>query len=110
MIITSGDIYARIADREQVRVLMRATQDRVREQQGCLYYAFAETLDDPGHFVVVSHWQDREALDAHYRSDAFSEYQEQVGAHLVRSSELRLFEASGALTVQPQPVEPQQDG
>ena len=110
MIIASGDIYARIPDREQVTALMRATQDRVREQPGCLYYAFAETLDDPGHFVVVSQWQDRGALDSHYRSEAFADYQEQVGAHLVRSSELRVFEASGALTVEPQPVEPQQDG
>ena len=59
---------------------------------------------------MVSQWQDRGALDAHYRSEEFEEYQEQVGAHLVRSSELRVFEASGALTVAPEPVEPQQDG
>jgi quinol monooxygenase YgiN len=110
MIIASGDIHARIPDREQVTALMRATQARVREEPGCLYYAFAETLDDPGHFVVVSHWQDQGALDAHYRSDAFAEYQAQVGAYLVRSSELRVFQASEALTMEPQPLEPQQDG
>jgi quinol monooxygenase YgiN len=110
MIIASGDIYARISDREQVTALMCATQERVREQPGCLYYAFAETLDDPGHFVVVAQWQDQGALDAHYRSEVFADYQAQVGVHLVRSSELRVFEASGALSVEPQPIDPQQDG
>jgi quinol monooxygenase YgiN len=111
MIVAIGDIYARIADRDEVAALMRATQDRAREQPGCSYYVFAETLDDPGHFVLVEHWDDRAALDAHYRSPAFADYQEQVGGHLVRASELRLFEVDAALTaLAPGPIEPQQDG
>ena len=68
--------------------LMRATQERSRVQQGCISYEFAESLDDPGHFIVVSQWRDQAALDSHFRSDAFVEYQTQIGAYLVRSSEL----------------------
>ena len=48
MIVVVGDIYAQIPRREEVRDLMRATQARAREQSGCEYFAFAETLDDPG--------------------------------------------------------------
>jgi quinol monooxygenase YgiN len=90
MVIALGDIYAQIQRREAVRELMRATQARTREQPGCAYFAFAETLDDPGHFVVVEQWRDQAALDDHYRSQTFADYQAQIGQLLVRSSDLRV--------------------
>ena len=91
MIIALGDIYAQIPRRDEVRELMRVTQQRVREQPGCLSYAFAETLDDPGRFLLVQQWRDQGALDEHYRSQAFADYQAGIAARLVRSSELRVF-------------------
>jgi quinol monooxygenase YgiN len=97
MIIALGDIYAQIPRREQVRELMRATQERVREQPGCIYYAFAETLDDPGHFVVAQQWRDQAALGEHYRSEAFAEYQAQISEHLVRTSELSVHSVEASL-------------
>ncbi|MCW3018331.1 MAG: antibiotic biosynthesis monooxygenase [Solirubrobacterales bacterium] len=92
MIIALGDVYAQIPRVEEVRELMRATQARVREQPGCISYAFAESLDDPGRFVLVQQWRDQEALDEHYRSQTFADYQAQVAEQLVRASELRLHE------------------
>ena len=90
MIIALGDVYAQLPRVEAVRELMRATQARVCEQPGCISYAFAESLEDPGHFVLVQQWRDQGALDEHYRSHAFAEYQAQVAEQLVRTSELRL--------------------
>jgi quinol monooxygenase YgiN len=90
MIIALGDIHAQIPRREEVRELMRATQARVREQPGCLSYTFAETLDDPGGFVIVQQWRDQNALERHYRSQAFADYQAGIADRLVRTSELRL--------------------
>jgi quinol monooxygenase YgiN len=97
MIVALGDIYAQIPRRERVRELMRATQARVREQTGCVYYAFAETLDDPGHFVVLQKWRDQAALDEHYRSQAFADYQAQISEHLVRASELSVHSVETSL-------------
>ena len=90
VILAAADVYAQIPRLAEVRELMRSTQATVREQPGCISYVFAETLDDPGHFVVVQEWRDREALEEHYRSQAFSDYQDQVKALLVRDSELRI--------------------
>ena len=92
MIVVVGDIYAQIPRREEVRDLMRATEAGAREQAGCEYFAFAETLDDPGHFVVVQQWRDRRALDVHYASEVFASYQSQIGPLLVRNSELGIHE------------------
>jgi len=92
VIIALGDVYAQIPRLAEVRELMRATQARVREQPGCVSYAFAESLEEPGHFMLVQQWRDQEALDEHYRSQAFADYQAQVAEQLVRASELRLHE------------------
>jgi quinol monooxygenase YgiN len=90
VIVAIGDIYAQIPRLEEVRELMRATQARVRDEPGCLSYQFAETLDDPGHFLIVQQWRDQESLDEHYRSQAFADYQAAISGELVRDSELRL--------------------
>jgi quinol monooxygenase YgiN len=92
MIIATGDIYAQVTSREEVRELMRSTQARIREQPGCLSYTFAESLDDPAHFVILQEWRDQEALDEHFRSRAFADYQAQIAERLVRSSELRVHD------------------
>jgi quinol monooxygenase YgiN len=110
VLIALGDVYAQIERREEVRELMRATQARAREAEGCEYYTFAETLDDPGHFVLAQRWRDRAALEEHYGSQAFADYQAQIGPLLVRTSELRLFDAqTSARLVNRDPIEISQE-
>jgi quinol monooxygenase YgiN len=94
VIVGFGDIYAQIPRREEVRELMRATQASVREQPGCISYTFAETLDDPGHYVVMQEWRDEASVEEHYASPAFAEYQQRIAALLVRTSELRMHVVS----------------
>jgi quinol monooxygenase YgiN len=102
VIIGVGDIYTQIPRRDAVRALMSRTEANVRQQPGCISYVFAETLDDPGHFVVVQQWRDQAAVEEHYRSPAFLEYQEQIADLLVRSSELRLHSVAESF----RPVDP----
>jgi quinol monooxygenase YgiN len=104
MIVAIADIYAQLGLLDNVRELMAATQVRVREEPGCVSYLFAEVVDDPGHFVAVEEWRDQAALDEHFHSPSFKEYQEQIGEWLVRKSELRLHQVSG--TVLPQDSAP----
>ncbi len=94
MVLAVADVYTQIPRRDEVRELMRTTQAHARAQPGCVSYVFAETVDDPGHYVVLQQWRDREALDAHYRSQEFARYQAGIGAWLVRASELRVHEVS----------------
>ena len=51
---------------------------------------FAEVLEDPGHFVVLESWSDQEAIERHYRSPAFADYQRAIARLLVRESEYRM--------------------
>jgi quinol monooxygenase YgiN len=110
VIIALGDIYAQVPRRDEIRELMRLTQERVSEQPGCLSYAFAEAVDEPAHFVVVQRWRDQEALDAHYRSGAFADYQAGVAGRLVRTSDLRVHPVQESfLPVDSSPIDTSQD-
>lgn len=97
-----------IPERERARELMLATQQRARDEPGCISYAFVETLDEPGHFMTVQQWRDQAALDDHYRSQAFAEYQSEITSSLVRSSDLQVHEVQASYApFDPGPLGPQ---
>jgi quinol monooxygenase YgiN len=64
-------------------------------EPGCRRYIFAATLSDPSRFVLVSEWETHEALDAHYRSEAFAEFQRDLDGLLARPSESTVYSAEG---------------
>ena len=90
MIVAVADVYAQIPQRKAVQDAMLETELRVREDPGCVSFVFAEVVADPGHFLLVQRWRDQAALDAHYRSAAFADYQEAMRGLLVRDSEIQV--------------------
>jgi quinol monooxygenase YgiN len=90
VILATGDVYAQIPQRQAVIEAMARAQQAAREEPGCELFAFAEAIDDPGHFLLLQRWHDRTALDAHYASAGFAEYQAAIAPLLVRDSELHV--------------------
>jgi quinol monooxygenase YgiN len=110
VIVVHVDVFAQVPQRDAVREAMRAAQSAAREQAGCISFAFAETLDDPGHFVAVESWRDSTALDAHFRTPSFRDYQAAVTPLLVRDSEMRIYSAEElARPVDSSPLDLRQD-
>ena len=60
-------------------------------EDGCISFTFAEVLEEPGHFVVLERWGDEQAIERHYRSPAFADYQRTIARLLVRESEYSLY-------------------
>lgn len=46
-----------------------------RAEAGCLSYAYAEDVLEPGLFRVIECWTDRAALDAHFRQPHMTRWQ-----------------------------------
>ena len=88
--VVIGDVYGLVGRPSELAELLRETQDEARSSPGCLSYAFAEVVGEPGHYLVVQEWRDVGAMDAHYTSIAFQRYQYRVGEFLARPSEVRL--------------------
>lgn len=53
---------------EAFRPHMRAMLEASRAEDGCLEYAYAEDVAEPGLIRVFEAWRDQAALDAHFRT------------------------------------------
>ena len=97
MIVALGDVYAQLQGRDAAAQAMLEAQRAALQQDGCISFAFAETLGEPGHYVVVQRWSDRDALESHFRSESFFRYQAAISPLLVRESELTLHTVEDAV-------------
>lgn len=76
-------------------------------EPGCVGYAFAEVVADPGRYVVIQEWRDDAALRAHYASDALQAYQARVGPLAARPSDVRIHRVAHTLhPLDPGPMDP----
>jgi quinol monooxygenase YgiN len=106
-VIAVADMFGITAAREELTVLMERIERQATSQPGCTRYTFAATLADPDRFVLVSEWEDQNALDAHYRSQAFADFQFALDGLLARPSELTVYSADAAVRpLSSQPMDP----
>jgi quinol monooxygenase YgiN len=76
MITINGTIRVPVANLERARPVMRAVIEATRQEDGCLSYAFAEDVLEPGLIHVVEAWRDQAALDAHFGAAHFAAWRE----------------------------------
>lgn len=106
-VVVVGDIHTLVGRKREVVELLRETQDRARLEPGCLSYAFAEIVADLGRYVVIQEWRHDDALEQHYGSDAFRNYQARVGALLARPSDVRIHRVAETVRpADPGPMDP----
>ena len=95
-VVTIADLYG-IGGRRNELVALLAEADRdAAAQPGCIRYSFAATLADPDRFVLVSEWRDQAAMDAHYGSQAFANFQFSLDGLLARPSDMTVYSVSGS--------------
>lgn len=68
MILIVGTVRLPADATERARPAMAAMLTASRAEDGCLTYAYAQDVLDPGLIHVVERWRDRAALDAHLRT------------------------------------------
>jgi quinol monooxygenase YgiN len=93
--------------RQELRDLMRRTEERVADEPGCRIYRFAATLEDPDEYVHVQEWASDSTFSDHQRSEAFRAYQQEIFALLARPSEMRVHRAPQTIVPEPSgPADP----
>ena len=68
-LIVAGTVRIPPGVLEDFRPHMQAMLDATRREDGCLDYAYAEDVLEPGLIRVFEVWRDRAALDAHFQTD-----------------------------------------
>lgn len=105
--IALAEMFGISGRRDELAALLERFEGWAAGEPGCRRYTFAATLADPSRFVLVSEWDSQEALDAHYRSEEFTEFQLGLDGLLARPSELTIY--SGEWAVRPlntRPMDP----
>jgi quinol monooxygenase YgiN len=106
-VIAVGDMFGISGRRPELRSLLERSEREASASPGCLRYVFAATLADPDHVVLHSEWESEEALDAHYRSDAFTTFQLGLDGLLARPSEMTVHTVAESVhPVNTRPMDP----
>jgi quinol monooxygenase YgiN len=69
MLIVAGTVRLPAENLDRARPVMAAMATATRAEDGCLEYAYAEDVFDPGLVRVFERWRDRAALELHLQAD-----------------------------------------
>jgi quinol monooxygenase YgiN len=95
-VVAIADLYGISGRRDELVALLAEAERAAVAQPGCVRYSFAAALADPDRFVLVSEWHDQAAMDAHYASPAFANFQFSLDGLLARPSEMTVYSVSGS--------------
>ena len=103
-VIAVAEMFGISGRREELAALLERFERWAVGEPGCRRYVFAAALADPSRYVLFSEWESREALDTHYRSGAFADFQLSLDGLLARPSELTVYSLES--TVRPTDTRP----
>ena len=93
MIIVTGSVKVLPANLARARELSLEHVHRSRTEPGCLLHSVHHDVEDPLRLVFLEHWQDRAALDAHFRVPASSDFVTALGALAAEPPTMQIYEA-----------------
>lgn len=92
MLLIMGTVRFPADNMERARPAMRAMVEASRAESGCLHYAFAEDVLDPGLINIAELWEGEAALAAHGKTPHMAEWR-RAGAELgIAERKLNLYE------------------
>jgi quinol monooxygenase YgiN len=97
VVIALAEMFGISGRRGELAALLERFERWAVGEPGCRRYTLAAALADPSRFVLVSEWDSHAALDAHYRSEEFAEFQLGLDGLLARPSELTVYSGEGAV-------------
>jgi quinol monooxygenase YgiN len=68
--------------------LSRSFTEATRGEEGCLWFEWSRSLDDPNEYVLVEAFADGGAGAAHVQSEHFRQAQQDVPPHLVATPKI----------------------
>jgi quinol monooxygenase YgiN len=82
MIFITAKFRIKPASADQWAEISRPFSEATRAEEGCLWFDWSRSLDDPNEFVLVEAFRDGDAGGAHVQSAHFQAAQESLPQHL----------------------------
>lgn len=106
-VIAVADMFGIEGARDELAEMLERFERDAKGQPGCRRYTAAATVTDQVRFVLVSVWESQDALDAHYRSRLFTDFQFGLQGLLARPSDLTIYSVDGEMRpVDTSPMDP----
>ncbi len=75
--------------------IARDFTEATRAEDGCLWFDWSRSVEDPDEYVLVEAFRDGDAGGAHVQSDHFKQAQQTLPSHLVETPRIVNFEVPG---------------
>lgn len=99
MLLIAGTIRLPAEMLDDARAVMARMIAASRAEQGCLAYAYAQDLIDPGLIHVHEQWVDQAALDRHFASAHIAEWRAAWPALGITDRHLQCYEVGTARAI-----------
>lgn len=96
MLTIMGTVRIDPANIDAARPAMEAMIVATRAEDGCISYAFAQDLLDPGLIHIAEAWRDQDALTAHFHSAHMAEWRAAIPALGMSDRQLNLYEIASS--------------
>ncbi len=91
MIIVWGAIEAKREHKDEVQRIGLEHTRRSRKEPGCLMHSIQVDVENDCRFVFYEQWQDRAALDGHFRVPESNEFVKAASALAVGPPDMQIF-------------------
>lgn len=95
MIFITAKFLVRPEDSDQWLEISREFTEATRGEEGCLWFDWSRSVEDPTEYVLVEAFRDSEAGATHVGSAHFKEAQQTLPPHLVETPRVVNFEVPG---------------
>jgi quinol monooxygenase YgiN len=95
MIFITAKFRIRAEDADRWPEISREFTESTRAEEGCLWFDWSRSLDDPTEYVLVEAFRDGAAGAAHVGSQHFKDAQRTLPPHLVETPRIVNFEVPG---------------
>ena len=92
MIFITAKFQVRPEDADRWREITAPFTQATRAEQGCLWFDWSRSLDDPDEFVLVEAFRDGDAGGTHVNSAHFKEAQRTLPGYLVATPRIINFD------------------
>jgi quinol monooxygenase YgiN len=101
MILVQGTVQVHPDDMPALRAAAAVMVTATRAEAGCLVYAFAEDVVEPGLVHIVERWRDQDALNAHFATVHMAAFSAAIAQARVSAMAVSAFEAPGERPLRP---------
>lgn len=88
LILVTGHIRVPLDQIEALRPHIRTLVAETRKEDGCLLYAFADDISEPGVIRIVERWRDWPSLEAHGKAPHIAAWSKAAGGAGITSREV----------------------